>query len=259
MLYSRFPLAPFASFERQKVLTAVNWAGDAIAGHVTLYDERPTMFSIQWFTLPVLMWAGFSSFSMAVDGAEAEKEWTALFDGKDLTAWDPNSISRFDEWVIKEDVLSTNRSGSGWLKTLKEYDDFELRLEFRMSAGSNSGVFLRADGGTPHVYGLEVQLLDDGTAASPPNSNSCGALLLESGPKVAASKKAGEWQSLYVRCEGPKVTVKLNDRLIINEDLKENTEREAAHPGRKSHRGKIGLQHRGEIVDFRKIEVRSLK
>jgi hypothetical protein len=191
--------------------------------------------------------------------AEAGTEWQTLFEGSNLNAWNPKSSSPPDEWTVNDGILSTRPTGDGWLKSQEVFSDFELRLEFRLSPKANSGVFLRADGSTPHVSGLEVQLLDDAAFPDGPNSRANGALMLESGPKVRASKKAGEWQSLLVKCEGPKVTVKLNDQLVIEEDFTLNPDREAEHPGRKSTQGHIGLQNRGEKVEFRRIEIRKLK
>jgi hypothetical protein len=198
-------------------------------------------------------------FGLASAEEKKEPDWTPLFNGKDFAGWDKESTSGFDEWRIADGILSTTKLGNGWLRTEKEFGDFELRLEFPLSARANSGVFLRADGLTPHVDGLEVQLLDDAGFPNGPERSACGALMLESGPTKTVSKKAGEWQTLQIRCEGPKVAVRLNGTLVVDEDLSKNTDREEAHPGRKSKSGSIGLQNRGELIDFRKIEVRTLK
>ena len=202
---------------------------------------------------------GILLIASAVAAAEPEPQWTVLFDGTNLDAWDPDSRSPPSEWEVKDGVLSTRENGDGWLKSRKLFRDFELRLEFRMSPKANSGVFLRADGFTPHIEGLEVQLLDDQAFPEVPVKTACGALMLESGPRERASKKADEWQTLYIKCHGPKVTVKLNGTLVIEEDLSLNPDRAKAHPGRSSVRGHVGLQNRGERGDFRKIEVRELQ
>lgn len=185
-------------------------------------------------------------------------QWTSLLDGENLDAWDVESTSPPDEWTVQNGILSTTPSGDGWLKSNDVYDDFELRLEFRMSKEANSGVFLRADGYTPHVEGLEVQLLDNDAFPDLPNSKTNGALMLESGPRKRVSKKAGEWQTLFVKCQGSKITIKIDDQVVVEEDLSAHKDREADHPGRKSKSGHIGLQNRGEKVDFRKIEIREL-
>jgi len=186
----------------------------------------------------------------------ADTEWLALFDGTNLDAWDADSSSPPDEWELKDGILSTKKTGGGWLQTRKTFKNFELLVEFRMSAGANSGIFLRAEGSTPHVDGLEVQLLDDDAFPDGAKTSSCGALMLECAPRERASLKAGEWQVIRIKCVGNKIAVKLNDKLIVNEDLSLNPERAEAHPGRDSVAGRIGLQNRGERVDFRKIEVK---
>jgi len=190
---------------------------------------------------------------------EPEAQSIPLFNGRDLDAWDQESTSPPDEWEVKDGILSTLPNGSGWLQTVKEYDNFELSLEFRMSEGANSGVFLRADGFTPHKDGLEVQLLDDNDKENPgPMEQACGALLLETGPTMRASRKAGEWQSLRIKCDGTTISVWLNGRRVIHEDLSRNLDRAEEHPGRNRFRGHIGLQNRGERVDFRRIRIRPI-
>ena len=97
---------------------------------------------------------------------------------------------------MKGGVLSTLESSGGWLKTRDTFGDFELRLQFRLAAKANSGVFLRADGSTPHVEGLEIQLLDDAAFPGTAPERRCGALMLESAPRKEAALAAGRWQSL---------------------------------------------------------------
>jgi hypothetical protein len=215
--------------------------------------------SLVMSSLLFLLGAGMPACTSITLGDDPEPEWTSLFDGTTLEAWDPLSTSAPEEWEVKDGILSTRPSGNGWLKSRQEFADFEVRLEFRMSPKANSGLFVRADGFIPHVQGLEVQLLDDEAFPNGPIGSACGALMLESGPRERASRKAGEWQTLYVKCQGPHVTIKLNDKLVIEEDFSLNTDREKAHPGRKVDKGRIGLQNRGELVEFRKIEVRELK
>jgi hypothetical protein len=67
-----------------------------------------------------------------------------------------------DAWRYERGVLFCEGKGGGWLSTLGSYDNFELSLEFRVPAGGNSGVFLRAPHeGDPAYTGMEIQLLDD--------------------------------------------------------------------------------------------------
>ena len=89
----------------------------------------------------------------------AEKGFTPLFNGKDISGWQgiegPNT-----NWVAKDGILScTGKKGSQWIATKKEFSNFDLRLEYKISTDGNSGVFIRAPKeGNPWVTGLEIQV-----------------------------------------------------------------------------------------------------
>lgn len=188
------------------------------------------------------------------------KGWKVLFNGNNLKGW-TGVHSEISGWKIKDGVLQSphNSLGGGWLAAPGNYQDFELQLQFRVSPEANSGVFLRApeQASYPHIEGLEVQVRDDAQGTDGEPSSRCGALLLECAPSESASKSAGEWQTLSVECIGPKVRVVLNSVEVVNRDLSE-TEPLAPHAGRERKSGRIGLQDRGEKVEFRNIRVRRL-
>ena len=88
-------------------------------------------------------------------------DWKPLFNGKDLSGWRPID-GPTASWGVDDGLLICSGQGSGWLSTDKEYADFELELEYRVPAGGNSGVFLRAPHqGNPAFAGMEIQVLDD--------------------------------------------------------------------------------------------------
>src|SRR6059036_2950125 len=70
-----------------------------------------------------------------------EPGFTSLFNGKDLDGWHVMNKGQFS---VKQGVILLNK-GSGWLRSDKEYKDFELRMDFRfLDKGANSGIFIRA-------------------------------------------------------------------------------------------------------------------
>src|SRR5215468_2792451 len=73
----------------------------------------------------------------------ADDGFTPLFNGKDLTGWEikeNRSKSKDpDQWYVKEGGILAAKAGSGWLGTKEQYDDFVLKLEWRIPPGSNSG------------------------------------------------------------------------------------------------------------------------
>src|SRR5262249_26030526 len=92
---------------------------------------------------------------------EVPEGFKALFNGKDLTGWKIHG-GKLASWGADKGVLFVKGGGGGWLMTDKEYGDFELRLEFKVPKGGNSGVALRSPlKGDPAYTGMEIQILDD--------------------------------------------------------------------------------------------------
>src|SRR5262245_55688178 len=96
----------------------------------------------------------------AAGGSKLPEGFVTLFNGKDLTGWKATGNPKV--WGAEDGILFVQGGGGGWLMTTKEYDDFELRLEFKMPKMGNSGVGLRSPlTGDPAYVGMEIQLLDD--------------------------------------------------------------------------------------------------
>src|ERR1043165_4575572 len=91
---------------------------------------------------------------------EPPKGFESLFNGKDLTGW--QSTGNAKVWGAEKGVIYCAGGGGGWLMTDKEYDNFELRLEYKMPLKGNSGVGIRSPlKGDPAYAGMEIQLIDD--------------------------------------------------------------------------------------------------
>ncbi len=187
-------------------------------------------------------------------------EWTPLFNGKNLDGWvaiDGPASS----WNVEDGQLFCTGQGSGWLSTDKEYDNFELDLEFRVPAGGNSGVFLRAPHkGNPAFEGMEIQVLDDYDAryANLKPTQYCGSLYDVSPATPHVSKKAGEWQKMHIICQDNHVKVSLNGTQVVDADLSAHPDKLPTHPGLKRTSGYIGLQNHGSRLDYKNVRIRAL-
>jgi 3-keto-disaccharide hydrolase len=136
-----------------------------------------------------------------------------LFNGKDLTGWrltDPNAVSG---WSVKDGLLVNNpvqeegkHKNYGNLRTDKEFEDFNLKVEVRVSKGQNSGVYIRG------IY--EVQVAD--TYGKPLDPHNMGAVYSRIKPTVSAEKPPGEWQTLEITFVERHATVMLNGKKIID-------------------------------------------
>ncbi|MCH8127368.1 DUF1080 domain-containing protein [candidate division KSB1 bacterium] len=184
-----------------------------------------------------------------------------LFNGKDLSGWQPIG-SPEGSWQVEDGVLFTDGKGGGWLSTTQEFANFKLELEFRVPDGGNSGVFLRAPHeGDPAYTGMEVQVLDDYAEkyAKLRPWQYTGSVYAVQAPSSRASKKANEWQKMIIICNGPKVTVVLNDIEIINTNLIDHLEKARTNPGIKRRKGYIGLQNHSTKIEYRNIRLQELE
>jgi hypothetical protein len=165
-------------------------------------------------------------------------------------------------WKFEDGVLFTEADAGGWLSTKQQYSDFRMQLEFRISPGGNSGVFLRSPHkGDPAYEGLEIQLLDDYAQeyAGLRPAQYTGSIYDIQPPSERASKNAGQWQKMIIQCIGKKVTVDLNGKRIISANLEQYSDKLGSHPGLLRSEGFVGLQNHGSTVEFRNINIRKCK
>jgi hypothetical protein len=160
-------------------------------------------------------------------------------------------------------VPGGNRSN---LFTAKQYDDFELRLEFRLTAGANSGILIRTPRGSFQdvvAQGNEIQIYDDSAPAAIQPWQRHGSLYGVLAAKPGHLKPVGQWNSQTIRCQKNKLQVVLNGTIILDADLAELAKRPALngspHPGLRNDKGYIGLMNHTKRVEFRKIEIKELK
>jgi hypothetical protein len=180
----------------------------------------------------------------------AESAPKPLFNGRDLAGW---VVMHEGEWTVQDGILigrngtnwTTNpeRSGS-WLRTEKQYGDFELELEYSINAKGNSGILFRsALEKNPSFTGYEMQILDD--AGREPKKSTTGALYDVVAASRNMSKPAGEWNQVKITCEGKRIQVKLNGVEVVD------------HSGDRAAKGYIGLQNHdtNAVVKFRNIRL----
>ncbi|MCE1199846.1 MAG: DUF1080 domain-containing protein [Marinilabiliales bacterium] len=137
-----------------------------------------------------------------------------LFNGKDLTGWKLMEEGKTSGWSVVEGTLVNDpvqKEGQphlsyGNLCTTEKFEDFNLKLQVNVPAGSNSGIYLRG------IY--EIQVLD--SYGKPLDSHNMGALYSRIVPSVSAEKPAGTWQDVDITLCDRHVTVKLNGVTIID-------------------------------------------
>lgn len=203
-------------------------------------------------------------------GGRAPSDAVVLFDGGDLSSWVAMD-GQPTRWVARDGAMECV-PGSGYIRTLRNFGDCQLHLEFATPAtpeGSsqgrgNSGLFF---GGTRY----EIQVLDsyqNDTYAD----GSCAAIYNQYPPKVNASRPPGEWQTYDViwtaprfdrdgaLISAPQITMFHNGVLVHHNAELIGETGWLTREGFRAHSEKqpIALQDHGNPVRYRNIWVREL-
>lgn len=185
----------------------------------------------------------------------AVQDFAPLFNGKDLEGWEAVGGS-IDCWTFQDGKVVCKGGKGGWLCTKEQYGDFEVELEYNVPASGNSGVFLRAprEGHTSKL-GMEIQLLDDDAEIHKniKPAQHTASIYMVVAPSKPAQKKAGEWNTIRIRCKGDQVTITLNGEQVVDADMSKFPELKD-----RPRKGYLGLQNHGSGVEFRNVRLKKL-
>lgn len=192
----------------------------------------------------------------------AEPGFQPLFNGKNLDGWQLMR-GHGPGYVVESGVLVCPADGGGNLYTTREYGDFTLRFEFRLSVGGNNGIGIRAPlEGDAAYQGMEIQILDhdaDVYRGRLKPTQRHGSIYDVFPAQGEALKPAGEWNEEEISAKGRRIKVTLNGKVLVDADL--DTVKDAAvlakHPGLARKSGHIGLLGHGTRVEFRNLRVRA--
>jgi len=194
---------------------------------------------------------GFAAFSYSQQ-ASGQTGWVTLFDGKNLDNW--NKIGDAN-WRIEDGAVVADK-GNGFLVSKNSYGNFQLRAEFWVDDGANSGIFIRCVD-PDKVTGssaYEVNIWDQ----RPDPTYGTGAIVNVA--KVdPMPKAAGKWNVYEIIAQGPKFTVTLNGQKTVDgaQDAKFANGRIALQHGLGLKDDK-GVANDKGVVKFRKVEIKAL-
>ena len=190
--------------------------------------------------------------------------FTALFNGRDLTGWkglvaDPPTRATMTpgalvaaqksadaaaraHWRVEDSAITYDGENNN-LCTARNYRDFEMLVDWKIEAGGDSGIYLR---GSP-----QVQIWDNPLGSGGLYNNQRNP----SNPTRKADRPIGEWNRFRILMLGDRVTVYLNDVLVVDNVVMENYwERgKPIYPT-----GQIELQHHGSRLEFKNVYVREI-
>jgi len=201
-------------------------------------------------------------FGASAMAADKEEGFISLFDGKSLDGWKLVDGSGRG-YVVEEEAIVCPKDGGGRLFTNKEYANFVFRFEYRLEPGGNNGVGIRSPlEGDPAYVAMEIQVLDDEhpSYANLQPFQYHGSIYGVVASKRGAPKKAGEWNTEEIVCDGRKVKVTVNDKVIVDANLDDVKDKGVldAHPGLQRAKGFIGFLGHGAHVEFRNLRIKEL-
>lgn len=192
-----------------------------------------------------------------------EEGFGSLFDGKTLAGW----AGAKDAYKVEDGAIVCVQGTAGNLLTEKEFSDFVVRFEFKLTAGANNGLGIRCPmlaKGNLHIDGIELQILDN-TAEKYKTLKPYqfhGSVYGIQPAKREFLKPLGEWNTQEVTVQGRKIKVVLNGETITDCDLDEATKNGTMdgveHPGLNRTSGHLGFLGHGDRVDFRNIRIKDL-
>lgn len=201
--------------------------------------------------------------------AERAAGWELLFDGRTLEGW--RGYNRPDlpgGWAARDGMLTRVGEG-GDIITERQFEDFELSVEWRVEAGGNSGILYRAAEGEEWIYhsAPEYQVLDD--ERHPDGRDPLTSAGSNYGLHPAARgvvRPAGAWNRARIVVEDDRVQHWLNGTLVVEYELgsadwedRVASSKFAQWPAYgRAERGHIGLQDHGDPVWYRDIKIREI-
>lgn len=178
-----------------------------------------------------------------------------LFNGQDLTGWEGAGQDAAACWKVEDGLLMCTGEKGPWLRSAKEYGDFNLRLAYKLKEGGNSGVFIRVPKNGEHHgenAGIEVQVLDDNAKRyeqlKPYQYTGSLYAIVPAEPRVC--RPVGEWNTLEIDCCG-------TDYLILHNGVQVIKANAEDHPElvKRLQSGYLGLQNHSEAVWYKDIRI----
>ncbi len=269
---------PFGEWNRFRILqvgarTSVWLNGKHIVDHATMENLNQRQLPL-FRTGPIqlqthggeIRWRNI--FVRKIGSEEANKiladassdGFETVFNGKNLDGW----AGPLDNYKIVDGTLMCKQGKGGTIYTNKIYDDFVVRLEFKLPPGGNNGLAIRypGEGDTAYVGMTELQVLDNTAPkyAKLDKRQYHGSAYGMSPAYRGYLRPIGEWNFQEVTVKGSTIRVELNGSIILNADLSKIDEfmSNTPHPGKDRTRGHFGFAGHSDPVQFRDVKIKTL-
>ncbi len=242
-----------------------------ISNNVTKYSQKSSVKPI------------ITKNQLTID--ENKNEWHLLWDGETTNGWRGAKLEIFPNkgWKIENGVLSVLSSGGaesnagGDIVTTKDYGDFELSVDFKLTPGANSGIKYYVDTninkGEGSSIGLEYQVLDDALHPDAKLGNKEGSRTVSSLYDLIKAdvnkpiNAIGEWNTAYIISKNNHVEHWLNGVKVLEYERKSPAYRKLVSESKYAKwpnfgeldKGQILLQDHGDLVSFKNVKIRPIK
>ncbi len=212
--------------------------------------------------------------------SEKSDGWELLFDGTSTQGWHTYGRSAVGQaWKVSNGVLyfdttrvNGRRAGGGDITTNKEYENFHLKLEWKIAPGGNSGIIFLVNEDTSkyratYATGLEMQVIDNnGHADAKITKHRAGDLYDLIASSKETVKPLDQWNLAEIKMNKGKLDLYLNGENIVSTELWNDNWKTVVDNSKfktwggfaKFRKGKIALQDHGDMVWFRNIRIKEL-
>ena len=214
-----------------------------------------------------------SAQSMNMLSAKEQKEgYKLLFNGTTTKGWHLYNAKDAAGWKVVDGTLKVDTTSqvNGDLVTNGEYKNYELKLDWKIPVGGNSGVIFSVHEDTSYqntyLTGMEMQVLDDVNAEDNKKPNHLAGSLYDMKAPSHPAKPAGEWNSIIIHKLNGHLTFYMNGvktvdiqigspewNMLIQKSKFKKWKDFATYPT-----GHIALQYHGAAVAFRNIRIKEL-
>jgi cytochrome c len=210
---------------------------------------------------------------------DRDENWRLLFDGKSLDGWSGFQRSGIPSaWRVEDGTLALSNLSRkeppagerGDIRTADAFENFELRLQWAVAPGGNSGIFFFAREGVENGIwkaAPEMQILDDARHEDGIETSHRAAGLYDLyPPKCNALLPAGQYNDVRLVVNGGRVEHWLNGYRVAQYELDSPDWRARVAKSKfanmkefgRFHDGYLGLQDHGDLIRFRNIRIRKL-
>jgi hypothetical protein len=237
-----------------------------------------------WFCLlgAMLVWTACATEKKAENDAEPmasepmepkvdDEGYTVLFDGSSMAGWHIFQKEGTEGWAIEDGAMTLKKKGAGDIVTDQEYENFDLKLEWKISENGNSGIMYHVSEDpkykAPYHTGPEMQVLDnDGHPDGKIHMHRAGDNYDLHAADPETVKPVGEWNEVQLIVNQGKVEHWLNGTKVVEFEIgSDDWEARLAKSKftqwpdySRMGKGVICLQDHGDPVWFRNIRIKEL-